>query len=553
MNPATRLLPRVAAGNAPAKYPVSHKVLTLLAEVLFSRWRANASRSLRATSVWWIVVVAAGIGFNWDGLRSVEHPLANDQHAMFSLQIAVHREWFGFPSHIDRESVKGFSLLPNNLAMLSTRLRDLSEFFHASTAEYLGKLEPFCNNENSLMLIDQAILRIAPDVTLGGLIRAHTAFKAGCLAAFVFFLLRVGFSPLLALTAFHFALLLIRQLNLTHPISIYPLLIPTTMLFVAVLGLILSFGLHRRLVLFAPAMLAAGFLGAFLINLRSSYAPIVAALMVVCLVMAALDLRRNLHRSLLQTGLLAAAALLCCFAGFKTFTTTFISPLQTVESRPRYTYHVIAHPLVLFLAVPPNDFARREGIDCQDALGLNLAHRMDPSVAYLGKNYDNALFLYYFKLWLYQRDEMANLYRMKFRTAAATLSQAMPIADRKWMERGWFLTAPLRRIAGGKTYLGLFAALAFIPAFLIRSWGTARAFALSAVATVGFLLFLEMGLLSSLFNLTYHSALLFCFLFAGMLCYQGIIDGAFHAVRWCRQPASDRQVCLPDSNLRAAA
>jgi hypothetical protein len=224
-----------------------------------------------------------------------------------------------------------------------------------------------------------------------------------------------------------------------------------------------------------------------------------------------------------------------------------------VDSRPRYTYHVIAHPLVLFLAVPPNEFARREGIDCQDALGLNLAHRMDPSVTYLGKDYDNALFLFYFKLWLYHRDEMAGLYRMKFRTAAATLSLAMPIADRKWMERGWYLTAPLRRIAGGKTYLALFAALALLPVFLIRSWGTARAFALSALGTVGLLLFLEMGLLSSLFNLTYHSTLLFCFLFAGILCYQGLIDGAFYIVRRYRQPASDTPVCRPDSHLRAAA
>jgi hypothetical protein len=528
-----------------------------LGETLFSRWGAEAPRSLRATIAWWIIVVAAGIVLNRSAFWPFEEPLPNDCHAVRSLEIAVHRQQFGCVSHVYSDSKRIFKILPNDSAMLSKPLRDLPHAVDRSTEDYAGQLVPFCNNENSLMLIDRTVLWLVPDITLASMTQAHMILKAACLAVFVLFLLRIGSSPLLSLTAFHFALLLVRWVNRTHPISVYPFLMPLALLFVSCLGLLLSFGLHRRLLACAPAMLSAGFLSAFLINIRSSYAPIVAVLLLLCLSLAALDLRRTLHRSFFQTTMLTAAALLCFVGGSKSFTALFLSPIQQATAASEkfggpYSYHVVAHPLVLFLAVPPNDFARREGIVYDDVWGLKLAHRIDPTLTDRDRNYDNALFVYYLKLWLYYPDEMADLYGLKFRTAAATLSHTVPIAGKRSQGSFHSLSAPVRLLSDWRAYIALFAILAIVPLFLVRVYGPARSFVLAALPAVGLLLFLEMGWLSSCFLPTYHSVLLFCFLFVGMLCYQGIIDGVFHGARWVCGKIARRARATPHADRRVS-
>jgi hypothetical protein len=514
----------------------------LLSEVVCSRWGPRAPGPLLATFALWLAVVGTGIAINRQCLAPFDQPIINDRHAMISLEMVINQQRFGCLSHlyvghlfVERDK-HIFTLLPENPAMLSQRLRDLPEKCNDSATYYAQNLVPVVNNENSLMLIDRAVLWLVPDITLAGMILAHTVIKVLCLAVFVFFLLRAGFSPILSLAVFHIALLIVQDVNHYRPLSIYPFLLPCTLFLVAILGLTLNYGLHRCLWKHVPAMVLFGISGAFLTNLRTSYFPVVAALVLFYTLIASLDLRGTLRLSYMKTGLSAALTLACIFAGFRTFTATFISPLEkacTVNCGGlSYSYHVIAHPLVLFLAVPPNELASREGIAYDDAYGLKLARRIDPKVRFLGPNYDKALFVYYFKLWLYYPLEMIHLYQAKFQLAAFSASQARPVSDTKWAT--WFrvLGFPLQCCANFLIYVILFGALSVIPVCLARWLNPARAFALSALAAGGLLLFLELALLTSECCLIYNSFLCFWLLFVGMLCYQGIADGSRYCLRW---------------------
>jgi hypothetical protein len=525
-------------------------LLDLLRDLAFTRWGSRTSRSLLSAAALWCIVMGAGLALNRECFRPFNKSIPDDQHAMFSLETAINHMRFGAISHlyVGNQFVERdkhiFTLIPDNPTLLSERLRDLPEQCTDSTDYYVHNLTPFLNNENSLMLINKAVLWLVPDITLSGLIQVLLLLKVACLAVFVFFLLRVGCSLLLSLSVLHVSLVLVLDVNQYRPLSLYPFLLPLTLLLVAMLGLTLSFGLNRRLWQHGLALLVVGFVGAFLTNLRTSYFPLVASLPLLYVAIACLDWRRALHFSWVKTGLLAAVALGCFFAGSKTFTATFIAPLEKAckdnYSGIHYSYHVIAHPLVLFLAVPPNELAHREGIEYHDSYGLKLARRIDPSVEYLGKHYDEALLVYYFKLWLYNPSEMLHLYRTKFQLAATTASQAATVSDTKWLK--WFdeLAVPLRKCANWLIYMALFTALAVVPMFVNRLLAPARAFAVSALAAAGLLLFIELGWLSSAFCMTYNSYLYFWFLFIGMLCYQAIADGVFHAVRYGIQTATKR-------------
>jgi hypothetical protein len=505
-----------------------------LGATLLSRWGTRAPRPALATAALTAVVFCTVLALNAQSFRRYRRPLENDQHALMSLEMAVHRQRFGAVSHIFlKPTPRGGiiqSPLANDAAMLERPLRDLPRAYGMTEDDYPRVLEPYVNNENSLMLVDRAVLAVAPDVTPAGMVRAQLALKAACLAVFVFFLIRAGFSPVFALAACHAAFRLVVEVNQVRPVSLYPWLLPVLLLLVSLLGLCLSFGLHRRLVAHLPAMLGVGLAGAFLVNLRSSYAPVVVALYLLYALVAAWDLCHEQGLARLRAGLLAAGALAACGVGYLAFTVGFISPLTAVTRDARgpvlatYTHHVVAHPLVLFLAVPPNDLARREGIEYDDLCGLKLARRLDPSVGYLRGNYDAALFAYYRRLWREHPREMLGVYRAKFGLAAVSTMQAVLAPGPTWAG------PPLRALARWPVYLALFAALAAAPLFLGRGLTAARAFALSALAVAALLLFLELAALSSRYSSIYNSYLGFWLLLLGLLASQAVLDGGFAAL-----------------------
>jgi hypothetical protein len=122
-------------------------------------------------------------------------------------------------------------------------------------------------------------------------------------------------------------------------------------------------------------------------------------------------------------------AFLCFFSlylGFKSYTYIIINPiLQEAQLKENsynsYTYHAVAHPLVLALGLVKSDLATREEIKWSDAVGPILANRIDPSVTYGDKNYEKALFTYYLKLWIYYPMEVYQIYKDKFLTCTSLL------------------------------------------------------------------------------------------------------------------------------------
>src|SRR5262249_31119037 len=109
-------------------------------------------------------------------------------------------------------------------------------------------------------------------------------------------------------------------------------------------------------------------------------------------------------------------------AGSVLFTFFAIEPLRRAnrEGNYNYSYHAIMHPLVVGLGVPQSQLSEREGITFGDPVGLELAQRIDPTVAFLDERYENVLWQYYRSLWLNDPGEMIRLYATKLATAGAS-------------------------------------------------------------------------------------------------------------------------------------
>jgi hypothetical protein len=495
-----------------------------------------------------LLIVGGAVVFNRQAFRPHSQAIGNDQHAMISLEIAANRCLWGAPSHLSQPLPKKRSvdlsaapstvrqLVTNSLDVLERPVLHLCEDFDVSPADYPKHLYPFRNNENSLMLVDECILRLAPEITIQGMVLAHTLLKTACLLVFAFFLLRIGSSLLLGLGVVYVSLLITCRINETHPISLYPILLPVTFLLIGCLGLALSYRLYRRLSLSALVALGLGALGACLANFRSSYMPVAVALQVLyCIMVAwesvhvpALTFHRRLMIALLPPIGLIAGSLL--------FSSTLIAPVEraTVGSI-NCTYHVIAHPVVLCLAVPPCELSNKEDIQYDDPRGLELARRIDPDVKYLSHLYDRALFVYYVKLWAFQPAAMLATYTNKCRLAGVGavehIDTLYPSKERQRKFMHW-LAIPIRLLPGGFAYAGLFLAALGLAAWGSRFLNTGARFACFALAGTALLLWFECALLFSIFALTYHAILLFFFIAVGLLTYQFALDMVVALAAW---------------------
>jgi hypothetical protein len=461
------------------------------------------------------------------GAFDSRRPVRADGHAAMSLEIAVNRLEFGTLSAMGRDQVTGDSIhkrVAEDPEILSQRVLDLPSRVEPSREGYAALLVPFVNNENSLMLLDEALLRLAPGLTVTGLALAHLAVKAACLAVFALLLLRAGFSPVLAGAALHLGLLIVSRLGADCPLSLHPLLAPAVLLYLAVLGLALTAGAHRRAWATAGVLAGAGLAAGFLANLRTSYAPVAGCLLLLYLLVGALDLRRC-GAGGLKIAALSCLGLAAFVGGYRAFTAACIDPIQALAAQAEYTYtrHVIGHPLVLSLALapPPHDeLARREGITWDDGRGLDLAHRIDPAVEYLDDHYDEALLAYYAKLWLYYPGEMRDLYAAKLDKAGV---DCLAFADELGVPSDW-LSWPLGLLPTGRQWLLAFGALT-LGALLVGRWlGAAASFTLAGLAATAALLLLEAAAVVPTFCLQYHSLLQYCALLAGLLPYQLGLD-----------------------------
>jgi hypothetical protein len=402
-----------------------------------------------------------------------------------------------------------------------------------------GSLSAYCRmqgeyspvHESSMVAVESALLAVSRRITVEGLAYGLASIAAGGFLAFAFTLITLRWSLLFAAAVVASGLYLTTLLGGSALYSQYPLILPTTLCGIGVGALALAYGWHRRPLGFASIAVLLGVWAGFLGNLRTSHYP--TALLIAALFVGFATFEQRHAPGVSRRTLTASAcgAIVALAVGVLAFDRVWIAPIRAAVGT-NYSYHVIAHPLVLGLATPPSALASREDIQWNDRSGVVAARKVDPSVEYLGPGYERALFAYYVGLWRNSPFEMIAIYLRKLTVtrqhAEEFLSSAKPGLFWAQKDSRWLAIAawPALRIAGVVGVAGLFAALFAIGCVRPRALDLdyPRGFCVAGIAIAGFLGFVESAVVLSGVVLWYSSVYVFALIFTGLFVYQSVVD-----------------------------
>jgi hypothetical protein len=457
---------------------------------------ASAQSSWRAAISAAIVVVALGSGLSRLVFVAAPAVLADDDsHRLTSVQMALNWVVCGKYSHqtvggnLNRElfSEAGFDRPLRSLALATP----------GGLAEYCGRLvAPARINENSLMLTMSALLRVWPDLSLRQLGWAMHGLRLAVLALVAIVLFRAGASLAFALLWITGALVILSSVEHQRFHSVYPFLAITVVGVIALTVLLVDTGASRSRLLWTMVSVGAGLLVALAANFRTSYLPIFAALLGVAAVASAPGGMRRWQLVLL---LVLGAGI-----GYSAFQRYLITPIDELPLPRNLTYHHVFHPLVLALALPPNELAEREGLAWDDKVGYDIAVRIRPDVEPLSADYETALSQYYFGLWRTDTLGMLRLYWSKWRIALTDIPSYgyAPYPNRLFTFVFW----PVSHITHGAVYTALFASLVPLAYVKRRRWNGAAVTLVAAVGVAGTLLSLETAIILTYFRLTHEAS-----------------------------------------------
>jgi hypothetical protein len=388
--------------------------------------------------------------------------------------------------------------------------------------EVAGTADAYCtsvdraalNNENSLMLTMTWTLKLFPRLSPGGLGRVFGGLRLALVAAFVYALLLNGGSIVFAALAMLICTDVLQDLR-HFQYTVYPFLAPM-LLGLAGLCAILFRHSPASAKVVLPLSASLGVFTAFCANMRSSHLPLYVLFF---LINAGVLTRREPRRVLLPFSLATVA----CFAvGYASFSWLLIRPLIPDGPHTNRTHHVVAHPLVLGLALPPSDLSRREGIQWNDEAGLALARRMIPEATYLGPDYERALFRYYWSLWRQYPGEMIAIYWSKLAASGKGMF-AEPGGETEHQSTARVLALPGVRINGiWLTLLYLAALSAYALSWRRKGSRLALMFATLSMAAIGLLL--EAAAVIPEFRLMYHAYLLIYTALLALWAAQNAVD-----------------------------
>jgi len=463
------------------------------------------------------------------GAYSVDGATLTDGHAILSLEMAMASAYCGAPSSFSR-TVR----VPTDLA---ARMDRRHESLRSLAAEKAGSMEaycrsidtPFVNSENALMVVETAILRWRPDVSLSQLGQLLFLIKVSCLAVFVLLLLDLGSSLVLAVATLMCGLMVLQSMP-DHVYSNYPFLFVLVLAAMAMHGFAAAYRWTSSAVGLTIYGVAAGIASAFIANMRTSYLPVVGLFMAMALV----DEGRQRGRAIRwPMRAVRSAALAGCFlGGYLAFQVGMITSQLPAEGRFDAA-HPFAHPLVLALAVPENPLSRELGIEWEDAIGARIADGVDPGVPYLGPRYNAALLRYYTSLWQTRAGDMAAVYYFKFSVSGVDMFRALR-ASPGWA--GWgvmVLLSPLSLLPSGVWLLALYSltTIGAFAAYYRRGWPAALALGLLSLAAC--LVQVESGMIYSLFVKQYHNYAAFYALFLSLLGVQALGNAGW---AWLSRP-----------------
>jgi hypothetical protein len=484
-----------------------------------------AGRRPRARVGFWLAVVIVYAAWRSAVLIGSPLPLTmvgyvnialDDAHAIASLSEGINEVWCGKPA-LSSDVYSIGVLLVRQPSDVSTPVRTLIERAAGSVTAYCGTVtEPFANNENSLAMLDAAVLRLGgrsmTPVTVG---RALLALRLAILLLFCGAVLLAGGSVLMCVGVFEAGLALCR-LTLFWSLSIYPFLFVAPLLSIALYVWLFDRADRSPRPLDWVLLAAVGLAASFGANMRTSHMPAYAMLLALFLWLWRPPAWRHL----------AAAVVVVC-AAYLAANWAIVTRRQSATTVYNRSYHVVAHPLVLSLAVPDNSVARREGIKWRDSAGDALARRADPSATYLGPSYERALFRYYWSLWLEHPREMAALYLWKFDIAGYNLVQYLSQDARPI----WTSIFPWMIVGNGLMRLWVMIALLAGSVAVYRRRRSTRAALAAMLTLVAIMLHLEMSIIMPSFNVIYHGFTVFYAALLGIAAAQFAVNGVWIAVR----------------------
>jgi hypothetical protein len=433
---------------------------------------------------------------------------------------------------------------------LSVPIRELVAAHAGSIGRYCASLTtPFTNNENTLMLMMSVAWVARPSWSADSINRALLWVRVLAVGLFGFACLEAGMSVALAFALVLGAMVVLGESN-RYQYTVYPFMYVIPLAWAALCSLAAEHVGRASLVRLLLASVAAGVVAAFGANLRTSYWPLFFAGFLVTV--AAITCMKKL--SMPQVARFASVAIGGFAVGAWFFQVAVIRSTQRPAAGPssNYVYHTIAHPLVLALAVPPNDLSRRESIRWEDANGPEIAERVIPGVAYLGPEYATALYRYYWTLWLKHPGDMARTYWLKLRsTGQGVILQASQLVP-AWRPLRRLYLVWADRVNGFELLLAAMgcSVLAAGRFFTSRS-PVALLVLFLGVTTV--LLLTEAAIIYSTFFLAYHSFLMLMVLIAPAAALQAIADALWSLRRRRRRaPHEDGPSRLVGSNARTA-
>ncbi|NEQ64617.1 MAG: hypothetical protein F6K21_03755 [Symploca sp. SIO2D2] len=495
------------------------KKLYLLYDYLFVAHvtKLQPKQSLKRSLILTLVVILFSLPLNWELLKDKNISLGSDNHSSVSLNIAV--------NNIVCKQLSRFAptfnqfILSENSKILDEKVLDLPTSIASSQSEYCQSTNPFINNENTLGWLMEIVLRVFPNITVRQLGLALNSIKIGCLIILTFFLIWIGISPFIAFMTLNVGISVVDLVNNTHYYALYPFLMPFIILMIAILGIAIKLKAYKRVYIAVPVLLGIGIYGALFKNLRTSYYPVIIFCLLIYILFTIFELKVNRQISRIYRTIFPGLAILVFCAGVAIFNINLVHPIEKLNTGYNRSYHVIAHPLVLSLALPENKLSQREGIQWSDGVGLSLAHKIDPDVTYLDTNYEKALFTYYFKLWMYYPNEMVNIYWQKLKLAGSQIPDFIKKSD----EINQFLLSnffPLNFLSNGIITISIFLAISLLGFFLQRYFTPEFLFTLIGIFGAGLLLLLESAIIMPFFRTTHHNYLLFCFLVLSLALYQ---------------------------------
>jgi hypothetical protein len=393
-----------------------------------------------------------------------------------------------------------------------------------SVSAYCATLtQPVAHTENTMMLLTSLVWLMNPNQSARGVERAFQVTRVLAAALFAFACLDAGASVLISFTAMCGALAVSKSMAL-YEFSLYSFLLSVPLTWAAACVVMFRPARAASILRLTILSIVMGLLAAVLINVRTSYAPILVALYATTI--AACVRYRSRENLPSDRAPFVAAAIAGFGVGLVAMNAAIVRPLMPHAGvSATYMHHPLTHNLVLGLAVPANPLSIEEGIAWRDDVGEILARRVAPDVSFLGPGYDAALARYYVGLWRTRPREMIATYWTKLlRTGRGVFLFASDLLP------DW---GPLRKIylVWADRTNGLEILLVSMGVTLLSLWALWRttsplALLASLLGTALTMIVIESAIIYSEFVLAYHSFMMFMVLVSPAIVLQGALDAA---------------------------